>query len=145
MGGSLWLPDANRSLHQEAGGEVKRNAILIMVIVAAFGVFAATAFKHSLTPYVTFSEAEARGSTVQVSGVFPDEETAYFDAADGTFNFSLVDKDGRSMHVEYVGTPPNNFYQAESVVIVGKVQGATFKAEKILVKCPSKYQGGSDS
>lgn len=124
---------------------MKKKTILIMVIIAAFAAFAVGAFKSSLTPYVTFGEAEARGSTVQVSGVVVDEETAYFDAAGGTFNFSLVDKDGRSMHVEYVGTPPSNFDQAESVVVIGEVQGATFKAEKILVKCPSKYQGGPES
>lgn len=122
---------------------MKRKAVLIIVIVSAFGVFAAAAFKSSLTPYVTFTEAEARGSTVQVSGVVVDDGGAFSDISGGTFSFTLVDSDGRSMPVEYGGTPPGNFDQAESIVVIGKVQGEVFKAENILVKCPSKYQGGS--
>jgi len=39
---------------------MKKKTILIMVIIAAFAAFAVGAFKSSLTPYVTFGEAEAR-------------------------------------------------------------------------------------
>lgn len=124
---------------------MKKKTILIIVIIAAFAVFAVGAFKSSLTPYVSFSEAEARGSTVQVSGVVADYEATYIDPADGTFNFSLIDKDGRSMPVKHSGTPPGNFDEAESVVVIGKVRDGIFDAEKILVKCPSKYEGGSDN
>ena len=139
MGSSLgYLMRIDRAIR---GWKTNEEDYLIMVIIAAFA--AAGAFKALSRPTSHLAKLSSWQHS-QVSGV-ADEETAYFDAADGTFNFSLIDKDGCSMHVEYVGTPPSNFDQAESVVVICKVQGATFKSEKILVKCPSKYQWGSES
>jgi cytochrome c-type biogenesis protein CcmE len=45
------------------------------------------------------------------------------------------------MKVDYGGTKPGNFEQAESVVCIGVFKDGIFEAKDILVKCPSKYQG----
>jgi cytochrome c-type biogenesis protein CcmE len=42
--------------------------------------------------------------------------------------------------VIYDGTKPGNFDQATSVVCVGKYETDAFYADKLLIKCPSKYQ-----
>ena len=45
------------------------------------------------------------------------------------------------MKVVYYGVVPGNFDQATSVVAKGIVKEQEFVADKLLVKCPSKYQG----
>jgi cytochrome c-type biogenesis protein CcmE len=42
----------------------------------------------------------------------------------------------------YRSTKPQDFDKSEQVVVVGKMQNGTFAAEKILMKCPSKYENG---
>ena len=118
---------------------MKKRLILIILMVAAFAVFAAGAFRSALTPYVTFAEASQRGGSVQVSGV-ADKGTARIDAESGMFLFSLTDRSGHTMPVQFAGAPPGNFDEAESVVVVGNLHDGVFEARKILVKCPSKYQ-----
>ena len=41
----------------------------------------------------------------------------------------------------YRGTKPANFKDAISIVAIGRFQDGRIDAEKLLVKCPSKYQG----
>jgi cytochrome c-type biogenesis protein CcmE len=118
---------------------VQKRLILIVLIIAAFAVFAAGAFRSALTPYVTFAEAAQRGGSVQVSGV-ADKDTARIDAESGVFLFNLTDRSGQTMPVRFAGAPPGNFDEAESVVVVGNLHNGVFEARKILVKCPSKYQ-----
>lgn len=117
----------------------KKRLLLALIIVVAFAVFGWTAFQSALTPYVTFVEAAARGGSAQVSGTV-NKTTAGYDAARGVFAFELTDRGGTSMIVEYNGAPPGNFDDAESVVAVGSIDGSVFRAKKLLVKCPSKYQ-----
>jgi cytochrome c-type biogenesis protein CcmE len=45
------------------------------------------------------------------------------------------------MPVTYRGTRPANFKDAISIVAIGRYQDGRIDAEKLLVKCPSKYQG----
>ena len=47
------------------------------------------------------------------------------------------------MRVAYRGVKPGNFEDAVSVVAIGRYDPAqrVIAADKLLVKCPSKYQG----
>ena len=45
------------------------------------------------------------------------------------------------MPVVYRGIRPGNFKDAISIVAIGRFQEGRIEAEKLLVKCPSKYQG----
>ncbi|OPZ49916.1 MAG: Cytochrome c-type biogenesis protein CcmE [Firmicutes bacterium ADurb.BinA052] len=118
---------------------MKKRLVLIILMVVAFAVFAAGAFRSALTPYVTFAEAAQRGGSVQVSGL-AHKDTARVDAGSGMFLFDLTDRSGQTMPVQFGGAPPGNFDEAESVVVVGNLHDGVFEARKILVKCPSKYQ-----
>jgi cytochrome c-type biogenesis protein CcmE len=118
---------------------VKKKFVLIVLVIAAFAVFAATAFRSALTPYVTFAEAARRGGSVQVSGT-ADKATAHLDVETGLLHFDLTDRAGQTVPVQFAGAPPGNFDEAESVVVVGNLHDGVFEARKILVKCPSKYQ-----
>ncbi|NJL13239.1 MAG: cytochrome c maturation protein CcmE [Microscillaceae bacterium] len=56
------------------------------------------------------------------------------------FTFTLVDANKRAETVVYRSPKPADFERSEQVVVVGNVQNGKFVAEKILMKCPSKYQ-----
>ena len=45
------------------------------------------------------------------------------------------------MPVVYRGIKPGNFRDAISIVAIGRFKEGRIEAEKLLVKCPSKYQG----
>ena len=117
----------------------KRYIVGIAVIVLC-GVIGFTAFKDSLTPYVGFAEAKALDRSCQVMGEV-DKENVRYDLEGGILHFTIIDEDGHTMPVSYQGVKPGNFDQASSVVCNGQVIDGTFKADRLLVKCPSKYQG----
>jgi cytochrome c-type biogenesis protein CcmE len=102
--------------------------------------FGVTKFNSSLTPYKSFADARKDGGYVQVNGTLADRAAVVTDAANGLLRFALKDSRGEVMEVVYKGVKPANFEQATSVVALGAYEDGRFQADKLLVKCPSKYQ-----
>ncbi len=121
----------------------KATYFLGAALLLAFGGFALSAFQESLTPYVSYADARASGRSVQVAGGL-DKDSSGYDESSHSLLFTLVDeKDQSTMPVRYQGVKPANFEDAISIVAIGSYDPATeiFAADKLLVKCPSKYQG----
>lgn len=58
-----------------------------------------------------------------------------------SFTFMLVDNEGTSQKVFYNQPVPADFQRSEQVVVIGSYRDQEiFVADKILMKCPSKYQ-----
>jgi len=57
-----------------------------------------------------------------------------------SFTFMMVDENGMEQEVFYNEPMPADFKRSEQVVVIGSFQKGTFVADKILMKCPSKYQ-----
>ncbi|EPA00036.1 Cytochrome c-type biogenesis protein CcmE, heme chaperone [Indibacter alkaliphilus LW1] len=58
-----------------------------------------------------------------------------------SFYFVMVDSDGTEQKVFYNEPVPADFARAEQVVVIGAYKtDELFVADKILMKCPSKYQ-----
>jgi cytochrome c-type biogenesis protein CcmE len=58
-----------------------------------------------------------------------------------SFTFLLVDNDGTEQKVFYNEPVPADFQRSEQVVVIGSYRDKEiFVADKILMKCPSKYQ-----
>ncbi|MGM0943811.1 MAG: cytochrome c maturation protein CcmE [Bacteroidota bacterium] len=58
-----------------------------------------------------------------------------------SFTFVLVDNEGTEQEVFYNEPVPADFTRSESVVVIGQFKTEEiFIADKILMKCPSKYQ-----
>jgi cytochrome c-type biogenesis protein CcmE len=58
-----------------------------------------------------------------------------------SFTFMLVDNNGTEQKVYYNEPVPADFQRSESVVVIGSYRDKEiFVADKILMKCPSKYQ-----
>ena len=55
------------------------------------------------------------------------------------FSFMLVDTNRVEQKVVYYNPKPQDFERSEQVVITGNIQSNVFVADKILLKCPSKY------
>jgi cytochrome c-type biogenesis protein CcmE len=110
-------------------------------LIAAFLVLGLTTFSSSMTPYVSFDEAQKSPRTVQVMGGL-EKGSSRYDTTSKTLFFNLVDLESkRVLPVAYRDVKPANFEDAVSIVAIGKYGNGGFQAEKLLVKCPSKYQG----
>lgn len=121
-----------------------RIYVLGAVLLAAFAGFSLMSFRQALTPYVDYAEAQSTSSRmVQVAGALEKGSTSYVTARESLF-FTLRDPESdATLRVRYQGLKPANFEEAISIVAIGHYdRGAReFEAEKLLVKCPSKYQG----
>lgn len=124
---------------------MKKSHILGIVIIAvAITVIISTAGDAS--SYVTFEEAYAqKDGGVHVVGQLKKDAKGHvvgIQPAENklSFSFIMVDNDGEEQTVYYNEPMPNDFFRSEQVVVIGGYQGETFVADKILLKCPSKYQ-----
>jgi cytochrome c-type biogenesis protein CcmE len=123
---------------------MKRRALYLAgtALLLAFAGYAFTSMRDTLTPYVSFAEAQRDANrTLQVAGGLVKGSSDY---ADGALSFTIQEpKTNHTMRVSYRGVKPANFEEALSVVAIGRYvpATATLEADKLLVKCPSKYQG----
>ena len=113
------------------------------VLVVAFLAYGTTSFKSNLTPYVSFEEAAQSQRKVQVAGGLVENSTKYVDESQ-ELRFTMVEEGGETMTVLYEGVKPGNFEEAVQIVAIGSYSDGAFRAEQLLVKCPSKYQGLED-
>jgi cytochrome c-type biogenesis protein CcmE len=124
---------------------MKKNRLYMFgaVLLLAFAGFSFSAFKDSMTPYVSYERAREGDRIVQVAGALEKGSSAYVDTQESLL-FTLKDpKSTETLRVRYKGLKPANFEEAISIVAIGRYdEGAKeLVAEKLLVKCPSKYQG----
>lgn len=120
-----------------------RVGAIVTAIVAIGAVSVGTyAFLANASPYVTVKEAMSEpGRTCNVAGELL-HETVRSDLAAGILTFQIKDDDGGTLPIVYKGSKPGNFDSAPRVSVLGAYKDGSFVAERILVKCPSKYEGG---
>lgn len=116
------------------------RTIIAVAVIVVFGALGIWSLVGSATPYVNFDQARKMHKKVQVMGKVDKKSTVY-DIETGIFSFTIISEEGDQMRVDYDGTKPGNFEQAESVVCIGQYKDDSFQAKELLVKCPSKYQG----
>lgn len=116
-------------------------------IIVVFLIWGTYSFMRATIPYVSIEKAEKSQHNVQVMGKI-DFGMVQYDKEKSRLEFAIYDieaKDAAAAHrmpVHYYGVVPGNFDQATSVVLKGMPDSTgAFVAEKMLVKCPSKYQG----
>ena len=123
-----------------------KTKIIVGGIVVAIGIIlGAVNFLESNVEYMDFTGAEQSQKRVQVKGEWVQEKGASFDADNVKFIFFMKDDANRVCKVVLDGAKPNNFELATSVVAKGKFVNGEFHATEVLTKCPSKYEGTSES
>lgn len=121
----------------------KIKIIIGSVIIVAFIVVGFISFMGSKIEYVDFREAQKRLRTVEVKGLWLKDKETNYDASTNMFTFYMRDDNSTEMKVMLNDAKPNNFETAGELMIVakGKVKDNVFYADKVLTKCPSKYEG----
>lgn len=117
----------------------KKKTIVGVVIMVAFGSLLLMNFGEQVGGYMDFDQAAVSGSRAHVVGEWVRDDHFEYNASSNTFSFMMKDGQGSVRKVLYNNPKPPNFEDAESVVVEGSMDGEVFRAEHILVKCPSKY------
>ena len=124
---------------------MKRSRFYLLggVLLVAFAGFSLSSFRQTLTPYVSFEKARSMTRPMQVARALEKGSNSY-DESTTSLVFTLRDpKTQETLRVRYHGLRPANFEDALSIVAIGTFDAGRneLAAEKLLVKCPSKYQG----
>ncbi len=120
---------------------MKKSAIFGLVVIAIAIAVIISTYSSSST-YGSFSDAKKTTEELHVVGHLDKSKELYYDAAKDAnyFAFFVKDNKGEECKVIYTGTKPQDFEKSEQIVIIGSFHGKKFKADKILMKCPSKYK-----
>mgnify|MGYP006143952029 FL=1 len=129
---------------------MKKGHIIGLGIIAVAIIFIMSMIGDAST-YESFSNAKAmktkgddkaihvvgqlkKGQSGNVEGIEINEDKT-------SFYFLMVDNEGTEQKVFYNEPVPPDFSRAEQVVVIGAYKDQDlFVADKILMKCPSKYQ-----
>ena len=102
------------------------------------------AFMTGSSPYVTVAQAKtSKADNLHVAGDIV-KETVHQDLAHHSLIFDVKDETGK-LTVVYTGTPPQNMDEATKVVAEGGMKNGKLVSQKLLVKCPSKYESEKKS
>jgi len=126
----------------------KSHIFGIIIIGMAIMIIISTAGDAST--YVSFDEAKVMAdngnqNNIHVVGTLLKDENGEIvgieDSQDKlSFSFIMVDENSHQQKVHYPKPMPPDFTRSEKVVVVGAYDQQAFVANKILMKCPSKYQ-----
>ncbi len=126
----------------------KTHIIGILIVAIAVMVIISTAGDAS--SYVTFAEAMKMAGSgnkkkIHVVGHLKKDGQGNFvgiePGADRlSVSFTMVDNNLEEQKVFYKEPMPPDLLKSEQVVVIGSFSDEIFVADKILLKCPSKYQ-----
>ncbi|MEQ8338304.1 MAG: cytochrome c maturation protein CcmE [Cyclobacteriaceae bacterium] len=126
----------------------KTHIIGLVVIAVALMIIISTAGDAST--YVSFNEAQemaekGNNNKIHVVGKLKKDHDGNVinietSPDNRSFRFALVDENNNEQMVYHPNPMPTDFLRSEQVVVVGAYNNDRFVADKILLKCPSKYQ-----
>lgn len=122
----------------------KIHIVGIIVIAVAIGVIVYSLGSNA--SYANFAEAISNPDTeYHVVGKLNKEIPVQYDPKINADECSFVMKDNNGLEKTVVlhKSVPQDFQKSEQVVVIGKMEGANFHANDILMKCPSKYNAGT--
>lgn len=127
-----------------------KTQYIVAIIVIAVAITIIISMAGDASSYVTFAEAKELSDngykkSIHVVGELPKttsgEIIGLIESPDKrSFKFQMLDENGFRQQVLYANPIPADFTKSEQVVIIGSYREKFFVAEKILLKCPSKYQ-----
>jgi len=127
-----------------------KKSSLIGIVVIAIAVAVIISTSSSASSYVTFDEAYSmsengqsasihvvgelkKNSAGQIVGVEPSSDRL-------SVEFVLVDENNKEQKVFLNSPMPSDLLKSEKVVVIGGYKNDRFMADKVLLKCPSKYE-----
>lgn len=121
----------------------KIHIVVIVLIAVSIGAILSTYGDASTYEGFTVA-AKNPDKEYHVVGVLNKEKPRVYNPQENAnlFTFYLIDENGIESKVVYNAPEPADFERSEKVVIIGNMQEGYFEANKILLKCPSKYNEG---
>lgn len=123
---------------------MKPKLIIGIVAIVGFTSLLMYNFGNSISTYVNFEQASGMEGA-HVVGTWDDSQEYGFSMETKQFSFYMKDEDGNVRRVVYPKTKPNNFEQADKLVVIGEMENGVFYANEMLMKCPSKYNNNDAS
>jgi cytochrome c-type biogenesis protein CcmE len=118
----------------------KTHIIGLVLIAVCIGVL--ITLLGGSSSYASFSDALGnQGKQYHVIGYWDKAAGYTYDAKKDPnyFMFKMKDTTGLEYPVVLRNSKPQEFEHSEKIVVIGKMDGNTFMASQILMKCPSKY------
>ncbi len=128
--------NANKQIKFVIGGVLILAAIIYLVV---------TSIQSTGAYYMTVAEVNSKaqdltGKKIRMSGAVS-QESAQWDAANLLLTFALTDETGELVTVSFHGSRPSNFTRATEAIVEGQLQpNGVFRADNLLLKCPSRYE-----
>jgi len=129
---------------------VMKKSYILGIIVIAVAVMVIVSTAGDASTYVSFSEAremaeDGSSKMIHVVGQLKKDANGKAMGIETSpdmlsFSFIMVDQNNNEQQVIYNEPMPMDFMRSEQVVVVGSYKSNMFVADKILMKCPSKYQ-----
>ncbi len=122
---------------------MKRTHIIGLILIAAGLGVVISQLANRMSKYEGFdSEYALSGKDFTVVGYLAEGKEIVYDPEidPNHFEFYLEDKGGIVKKVVLKEAMPRDFERSEEIVVTGRLEGEVFNAEKILLKCPSKYK-----
>lgn len=116
----------------------------VVIIVGALAFLIFSGFEDNASYYLTVSELYAKDNITSQDGVrihgYVDPETIIWNSNDIEVYFDLYEESD-TIKVFYKGVKPDQLADAQQVVAEGHLRDdGVFEANKIMLKCPSKYE-----
>jgi cytochrome c-type biogenesis protein CcmE len=119
---------------------MKTRTIIGIILVALFTTILITTQLSDQSYYTDFETARKTGDKVHVVATWVNRDKASYDPEKDLFQLYLQDTLNQVALVHYFDPKPPSLETAEKIVIEGKQEGDIFVADKIFLKCPSKYE-----
>ncbi len=117
---------------------MKPKVLFGVIAIVAFTSLLFYNFGNSISTYVDFEQAKGKQGA-HVVGVWDSSKEMGFSRETMQFSFYMEDQSGNIRKVIFPKAKPNNFEQADQLVVIGQMRGEVFYAQDMLMKCPSKY------
>ncbi len=120
---------------------MKKSHILILFFIAVCISVLASQL-GSVSSYKTLMDAQQnQGEEIRIKGMLAAGKPIEFDPLKdpNSFSFYLQDEKGDVSKVVCNEELPRDFEKLDEIVLTGSMNGETFYATDMLIKCPSKY------
>ena len=122
---------------------MKRTHIIALIFVAVLVATLTVMLGRGFSRYEDFESAYAKqGKEFTVVGYLNKEKEIVYKPEINPNQFSMYVIDERKVEKKVIvnKAKPRDIEKSEKIVVTGKMNGDTFEATDILLKCPSKYK-----
>lgn len=126
----------NKKLKFIIGGAI----ILVAVIALVFQSISSTGAYYMSVADLNKNADSLMGQKIRVSGAIV-QESEDWDAPNLMLRFHMTDESGEQLLVAFHGSRPSNFARATEAIVEGEMMpDGSFRADNLLLKCPSRYE-----